>query len=307
LLSDTFDPAGGRFDKRLAAAGGYFQPSLCPLFLRSHLVCFVLEHLSEPIKALHILKDYLKPGGTITVIKGDHGSTYIHPDSEAAHIAIQCRVGLKRRAGGNAMIGLELYSSLCQANYDWVRVSPRMVDIDASKPQLVDGFTRKTFTAMIEGVRTSALRNGIVTPCILDQSIKDLYRTAERDGVFCYTFFKAYCHATLRAGIDRTSRPPRRTALRFLQFPFRGYGTAWLALFCQNMLELDAHDHTYENMVVKFVEHFYYIAYAMNLPGEDGMWDDEDGFYYNILWLPNGSVRKLKVRSMVGLSCPDMD
>jgi Mannosylglycerate hydrolase MGH1-like glycoside hydrolase domain len=82
-------------------------------------------------------------------------------------------------------------------------------------------------------------------------------------------------------------------------------GTAWMALFSQNMLELAfelaLHDRTYEDMVVKFAEHFYYIAAAMNRPGQDGMWDDEDGFYYDILRLPDGSATRLKVRSMVGL------
>ena len=82
-------------------------------------------------------------------------------------------------------------------------------------------------------------------------------------------------------------------------------GTAWMALFSQNMLELAVelavHDPTYEDMVFKFVEHFYYIAAAMNRPGADGMWDEEDGFYYDILRLPDGSATRLKVRSLVGL------
>ena len=82
-------------------------------------------------------------------------------------------------------------------------------------------------------------------------------------------------------------------------------GTAWMALFSQNMVELAVelavHDRTYEDMVVKFVEHFYYIARAMNRPGPDGMWDEEDGFYYDLLRLPDGSATRLKVRSMVGL------
>jgi len=82
-------------------------------------------------------------------------------------------------------------------------------------------------------------------------------------------------------------------------------GTAWMALFSQNMLELAVelavHDRTYEQMVFKFVEHFYYIAAAMNRPGADGMWDEEDGFYYDILRLPDGSATRLKVRSLVGL------
>ena len=82
-------------------------------------------------------------------------------------------------------------------------------------------------------------------------------------------------------------------------------GTAWMALFSQNMLEiaveLAAHDPSYEEMVFKFVEHFYFIAAAMNRPGDDGMWDEEDGFYYDLLRLPDGSAQRLKVRSMVGL------
>jgi hypothetical protein len=82
-------------------------------------------------------------------------------------------------------------------------------------------------------------------------------------------------------------------------------GTAWMALFSQNMLELAvelaSHDPTYEDMVWKFAEHFYYIAAGMNKPGQDGMWDEEDGFYYDLLCLPDGSATRLKVRSMVGL------
>ncbi len=82
-------------------------------------------------------------------------------------------------------------------------------------------------------------------------------------------------------------------------------GTAWMALFSQNMLELAielaVNDPHYEDMVFKFIEHFYYIAAAMNRSGEDGMWDEEDGFYYDLLRLPDGSGQRLKVRSLVGL------
>jgi len=66
-------------------------------------------------------------------------------------------------------------------------------------------------------------------------------------------------------------------------------------------VELAAQDHTYEDMALKFVEHFLYIAAAMNKPAQEGMWDEEDGFYYDLLRLPDGSATRLKVRSMVGL------
>jgi len=154
-------------------------------------VCFVLEHLSRPVEALQLLKTHLKPGGTITVIEGDHGSTFFHPDSEAAHQAIQSQVELQRRAGGNAMVGRELYPLLRSAGYGAIRVSPRMVYVDSSRLELVEGFTKKTFTAMIEGVRESAIRAEIIEPQVFESGIRDLYRTTEPDGVFCYTFFKA--------------------------------------------------------------------------------------------------------------------
>ena len=153
-------------------------------------VCFVLEHLARPMEALAALKKVLKPGGTITVFEGDHGSTYFHPDSAAAHAAIQCLVELQRRGGGNANIGRELYPLLRKAEFSEVQVSPRMVYVDSSKPHLVDGFTRKTFTAMVEGVREDAIKAGITTAEKFDAGIRDLYRSAEDDGVFCYTFFK---------------------------------------------------------------------------------------------------------------------
>lgn len=154
-------------------------------------VCFVLEHLARPVEALRILKDQLRPGGTITVIEGDHGSAYFHPDSEAARRAIHCQVELQRRAGGDAMIGRRLYPLLLDAGFDGVAVSPRMVYADSSRPELVEGFTKNTFTAMIEGVREPALRDGLLDPGAFDEGLRALYRTTEPDGVFCYTFFKA--------------------------------------------------------------------------------------------------------------------
>ena len=97
---------------------------------------------------------------------------------------------------------------------------------------------------------------------------------------------------------------------RSAPLPTGGYleqadGTAWMALFCQNMveiaIELATYDRAYENLLMKFLEHFLWIAAALNWPGEDSMWDEEDGFYYDLLRLPDGRTSRLKVRSMVGL------
>jgi len=153
-------------------------------------VCFVLEHLARPAAALETLAHLLRPGGTITVIEGDHGSTYFHPDSRAAQQAVQCLVTLQQAAGGNSLIGRQLYPLIVAAGFADVRVSPRMVYVDASRPDLVDRFTRKTFTAMVEGVRDAAIDAGLTEPAHFDAGVRDLYRAAEQDGVFCYTFFK---------------------------------------------------------------------------------------------------------------------
>lgn len=154
-------------------------------------VCFVLEHLAQPIRALTALKRMLRPGGTITVIEGDHGSTFFYPDSDHARRAVHCQVELQARAGGNALIGRALYPLLREAGFGEVHVSPRMVYVDSSKPNLVEGFTKKTFTAMIEGIRGPSLESGIISEADFDKGVADLYRTAAADGVFCYTFFKA--------------------------------------------------------------------------------------------------------------------
>ncbi len=154
-------------------------------------VCFVLEHLARPGEAIAGLRRVLKRGGTITVIEGDHGSVYFHPESPHARRAIQCLIELQARAGGDSLIGRSLYPLLVQAGLEDVRVSPRVVYVDASRPDLVDGFTRKTFTAMVEAVGDRAIASGMIDGAAWSRGIQDLYRTAEGDGTFCYTFFKA--------------------------------------------------------------------------------------------------------------------
>jgi hypothetical protein len=84
-------------------------------------------------------------------------------------------------------------------------------------------------------------------------------------------------------------------------------GTAWMAFYCQNMLEmalvLAEHDEKYQDIAFRFLQHYMWIAYAMDRIGEhhDEMWDEQDGFFYDLLRLPNGDASRLKVRSMVGL------
>jgi ubiquinone/menaquinone biosynthesis C-methylase UbiE len=158
----------------------------------SVIICFVLEHLHNPIHALNELKRVLKEGGVIIAIEGDHGSTFFYPDSTYAHSAIDCQIQLQRQSGGNSNIGRELYPLFKSVELYDISVSPRMVYVDASRPQLVEGFIKNTFTAMIEGVGEKAIQQGIIDTQTFEKGITDLYRTAESDGVFSYTFFKGF-------------------------------------------------------------------------------------------------------------------
>ena len=154
-------------------------------------VCFLLEHMKDPTKTLLELKRVLKSGGTMTIIEGDHGSAYFHPDSEAAKKTIRCQINLQSRSGGNANIGRSLYPLMVQAGFGNPYVTPRMVYADDSRPALVEGFTRNTFTAMVKGIRDKAVDMKLIDLKTFDQGIRDLYQTAEPGGTFCYTFFKA--------------------------------------------------------------------------------------------------------------------
>ena len=154
-------------------------------------VCFVLEHVPDPVGALQKLMRVLKKGGTLTAIEGDHGSTYFYPDNEYAHRAIQCLVDLQAQAGGDALIGRRLYPLFCRAGLTHIKVGPRTVYADASRPELVEGFTRNTFAAMVEGVEKKVLESGMMSEADWRRGIDGLYRAAEEDGTFNYTFFKA--------------------------------------------------------------------------------------------------------------------
>jgi SAM-dependent methyltransferase len=180
-----------RLDGVRFARGDIYAPPFAPATFDHVFVCFVLEHLARPAEALRNLRRVLRPGGTVTVIEGDHGSAYFHPDSPHARRAIQCLVDLQAGAGGNALIGRALYPLLIEAGFRDVEVSPRVVYVDSSRPELVEGFTKNTFTAMVDGVRERALAEGLVDEPAWRKGIADLYRTAEADGTFCYTFFKA--------------------------------------------------------------------------------------------------------------------
>jgi ubiquinone/menaquinone biosynthesis C-methylase UbiE len=154
-------------------------------------VCFVLEHLPNVQSALASLRRVLRPGGSITVIEGDHGSWYCHPQTAEATRAVQCLIEVQARMGGDALIGRRMYPVLTEAGFREVQVIPRIVYVDDSKPDLVQGFSKDTFIAMVKGVQEQALGMGLVDQTTWDKGIADLYRATASDGTFCYTFFRA--------------------------------------------------------------------------------------------------------------------
>jgi ubiquinone/menaquinone biosynthesis C-methylase UbiE len=174
---------------RLVQADVYHMPFRTESFDHVY-VCFLLEHLPDPVLALVLLKDTLKPGGSITVIEGDHGSAFFHPDSGDARRTIQSLVRIQRQMQGNALIGRELYPLLNRAGFGDIRVTPRTACVDdCSTPEQRDGF-KKTFIRMVEGVREQAITEELMDEKTWKKGIRDLYRTAEPGGTFCYTFFQ---------------------------------------------------------------------------------------------------------------------
>ncbi len=157
-------------------------------------ICFVLEHLTDPVKALLNIKPILKSSGSLTVIEGDHGSAYFHPDSKYAQATIDCLVKLQAMKGGNSLIGRTLYPLLRKTGFSNISVSPRMIYADAGRPEMVDGFTKKTFIAMVEGIKNDAIKEKFIDEKTWKRGISELKESSKDTGTFCYTFFKAVAY-----------------------------------------------------------------------------------------------------------------
>jgi ubiquinone/menaquinone biosynthesis C-methylase UbiE len=153
-------------------------------------ICFVLEHLPDPVGALLSLKRVLKKGGSITVIEGDHGSCYFHPETKEAVKVWECLIKVQTDLNCNPLMGRELYPLLIEAGFEDVQIDPRIVYVDSSKPELVDGFIEKTIIAMVEGVKDQSIESDLIDLATWEKGIEDLYMSAEPSGTFFYNFFK---------------------------------------------------------------------------------------------------------------------
>ena len=196
ISTDSLEKARSRLEKRQITNVTLQPGDIYDLNYKAEefdhaFVCFVLEHLPDPTKALNSIKRILKTGGTLTVIEGDHGSWYCWPETDLARRTVNCLIKIQARLRGDALIGRRLFPLLTAAGFTNVQVTPKMVYVDASRPELVEGFSKNTFIAMVEAVAEQVFELEMMTRRDWRQGIRDLYRATESDGTFCYTFFKA--------------------------------------------------------------------------------------------------------------------
>jgi len=154
-------------------------------------VCFVLEHLDDPVKALGILKKLLLRGGSLTVIEGDHGSGFWTPETQASRQAWLGLIESQQKLGHDPNIGRRLYPLLKQAGFEPEYVLPRPVYADQSDPVLLDGVVNQIITPMVFSAEQQVLEEKLVPGSIWKQGLQDISKVASHEeGAFFYTWFK---------------------------------------------------------------------------------------------------------------------
>jgi SAM-dependent methyltransferase len=155
-------------------------------------VCFVLEHLDDPPAALLELGRVLRRGGSITVIEGDHGSCFWHPETERSLRVWRSFVAVQRRLGHDPNIGRRICPLLVDAGFRLTHTSPRFVHGDARHQALLDGMVNKIIVPMCQTGREDAVAHGLIGEAEWQDGIADIERSGvPPGGTFFYTWFKA--------------------------------------------------------------------------------------------------------------------
>jgi SAM-dependent methyltransferase len=155
-------------------------------------ICFVLEHLESPSKALQIAKGLLADRGTLTVIEGDHGSGFWTPESIPSRLAWKGLIDSQAKLGHDPNIGRNLYPLLVEAGFDPEYVEPRPVYADWSDPVLLDGVVNKIIVPMVFSAQRQVLEEKLVDQANWEKGLNDLKDiSSNRKGTFFYSWFKS--------------------------------------------------------------------------------------------------------------------
>jgi ubiquinone/menaquinone biosynthesis C-methylase UbiE len=154
-------------------------------------VCFVMEHVPDPAFALRIFNQILKPGGTITLIEGDHGSGFWTPETLASRKAWEGLITSQMALGHDPNIGRRVYPLLKNAGYRIEDVSPRWVYADQSNPVLLDGVINQIIAPMVYSAERQVLESGHMDEKEWVMGLEDIRQVARHpEGTFFYTWFK---------------------------------------------------------------------------------------------------------------------
>ena len=174
-------------------------------------VCFVLEHIPNPSQALAEINRILKPGGSITLIEGDHGSCFWYPETEASLQVWNAMILAQKNLSHDPLIGRRIFPLLSQADFDVRDVSPRWVYTDANDLELMDGVVNRIIVPMVESAKVQVLESKLVDEATWDRGIEDLAKSGIPPyGTFFYTWFKGL-------GVKKQAGKQRST-----QFPSQG-------------------------------------------------------------------------------------
>jgi SAM-dependent methyltransferase len=153
-------------------------------------LCFVLEHLTNPLEVLSQIKRVTRAGGRLHAFEGDHESTLAWPRDASVNALVRAAIAHQAKQGGDATIGRSLAPLLLRAGFAKVTVEPCVAYADVTRPEWVEGFTRHTFIDMMLGMRDSLVNAGLIDHDAFELGIDALERAAQ-EGTFSYTFYRA--------------------------------------------------------------------------------------------------------------------